>query len=128
VTLEDLLEELVGEVSDPFDAVHPDFQKQPDGSVLIDGLTLIDDVNQQLGLELSDADYDTIAGFVLGKLGRIPSEDEIVEAQGVRLVVEKMDGMRIAWLSLQRIVNEQPGLPAQKPTKNVSDDISQKSD
>lgn len=126
VTLEDLLEELVGEVGDPFDAVNPDFQKQADGSVLIDGLTLIDDVNQQLGLELSDEDYDTIAGFVLGKLGRIPKEHEFVEAQGVRLEVKKMDGMRIAWLSLQRIGKDEPGLPGQTPTQSLSEDISKK--
>jgi CBS domain containing-hemolysin-like protein len=126
VTLEDLLEELVGEVSDPFDAVNPDFQKRPDGSVLIDGLTLIDDVNQQLDLELSDADYDTIAGFVLGILGRIPNEHESVEAQGVRLEVEKMDGLRIAWLSLQRIVKDDPELPDQSPPRSLSDDIPKK--
>ncbi len=103
VTLEDLLEEIVGEVSDPFDAIDPDFQARADGSILIDGLTLIDDVNQQLSLELLDPDYDTIAGFVLGKLGHIPKKHETVEAQGVRLTVEEMDGLRIAWLALNRI-------------------------
>jgi len=63
---------------------------------------------------------------VLGKLGRIPNEHEFVEAQGVRLEVKKMDGMRIAWLSLQRIGKDEPGLPGQTPTQSLSEDISKK--
>lgn len=100
VTLEDLLEEIVGEVSDPFDRATPEIQSLPDGSVLIDGLTLIEEVNQRLNLNLQDPNYDTIAGYVLGKLGRIPRVGDSVEADGVRLRVESMDGLRIARLSL----------------------------
>ena len=100
VTLEDLLEEIVGEVSDPFDMFIPEIQTQADGTILIDGLTLIEVVNEQLGLGLNDPDYDTIAGYVLGKLGRIPRLQDTVEGDGVRLRVEAMDGLRIARLSL----------------------------
>jgi CBS domain containing-hemolysin-like protein len=102
VTLEDLLEEIVGEVSDPFDANNPEIQPQPDGSMLIEGLTLIEDVNQQLGLNLVEPDYDTIAGYVLGKLGRMPRLHDVVEGDGVRLRVEELDGLRIARLSMMR--------------------------
>lgn len=105
VTLEDLLEEIVGEVQDPFDLSTPNIQTLPDGSVLIDGLTLIEEVNERLGLNLQDPNYDTIAGYILGKLGRIPRIGESVESDsgegvGVRLRVEAMDGLRIARLSL----------------------------
>jgi CBS domain containing-hemolysin-like protein len=100
VTLEDLLEEIVGEVSDPFDMFIPEIQTQPDGTILIDGLTLIEVVNEQLGLNLKDPDYDTIAGFVLGKLGRIPRLQDTVVGGGVRLRVDAMDGLRIDRLSL----------------------------
>lgn len=103
VTLEDLLEEIVGEVSDPFDRTAPAFIVQADGSVLIDGMTLIEEVNERLGLDLSDPNYDTIAGFVLGKLGRIPQVNDVVESNGVRIRVEAMDGLRIARLVLERI-------------------------
>ncbi len=100
VTLEDLLEEIVGEVSDPFDRFTPEIQTLPDGTALINGLTLIEEVNQRLNLNLQDPNYDTIAGYVLGKLGRIPRVGDSVEADGVRLRVESMDGLRIARLSL----------------------------
>lgn len=103
VTLEDLVEEIVGEVSDPFDRTAPAFIVQPDGSILIDGMTLIEDVNERLGLDLSDPHYDTIAGFVLGKLGRIPQVNDTVESNGVRIRVDAMDGLRIARLVLERI-------------------------
>jgi CBS domain containing-hemolysin-like protein len=103
VTLEDLLEEIVGEVSDPFDTDTPEIQSMPDGSVLIDGLTLIDEVNERVGLNLQDPNYDTIAGYMLGKLGRIPRPKDSLETDGVRFQVEAMDGLRIARLSLTKI-------------------------
>ena len=100
VTLEDLLEEIVGEVSDPFDVVTPEIQPQPDGTVLIDGLTRLEEVNEHLGLNLQEPHYETIAGYMLGKLGRIPQDNDIVEGNGVRLEVENLDGMRIERISL----------------------------
>jgi putative hemolysin len=102
VTLEDLLEEIVGEVSDPFDVVKPEIQTMPDGTILVDGLTLIEEVNNQLGLHLKDPHYDTIAGYMLGRLGHIPRSKESVDGDGVRLQAEVMDGMRIARLRLTR--------------------------
>jgi CBS domain containing-hemolysin-like protein len=81
VTLEDLLEEIVGEVSDMFDSVTPGFETLPDGSILIDGLTLIEEVNEQLGLELAESYYDTIAGYVMGRLGH-PRLHDVVEEMG----------------------------------------------
>jgi CBS domain containing-hemolysin-like protein len=109
VTLEDLLEEIFGEVSDPFDRVSPEFQTQPDGSIWIDGMTLIEDVNAHLGLDLEDPNYYTIAGYVLGKLGRIPKVKESIEGDNVRLQVEALDGLRIARVSLTRLDQEPPG-------------------
>lgn len=103
VTLEDLLEEIVGEVSDPFDTVKPEIQTMPDGTILVDGLTLIEEVNEQLGLHLEDPNYDTIAGYMLGRLGRIPRPKESIDGDGVRLQVEAMDGLRIARLRLTRL-------------------------
>ena len=103
VTLEDLMEEIVGEVSDPFDNEQPEVQKRPDGSVVLDGLLAIEEVNRELGLSLSDPNYDTIAGFLLGHLNRIPEVGDQIEIDNIRLRVEEMDGRRIARLSLELI-------------------------
>jgi len=103
VTLEDLLEEIVGEVSDPFDKFTPEFETLADGSILIDGLTLIEDVNKSLDLDLNDPAYDTIAGYTLGKLGRIPKVNDSVEFDKILIQVEAMDGMRIERLRLTRL-------------------------
>ncbi len=99
VTLEDLLEEIIGEVNDPFDD-EPDIQPLPDGSSSIDGLTLIDEVNEHFNLSLQDPNYNTIAGYILGRLGRLAQVGDSLEENGVRLRVEALDGLRIARVSL----------------------------
>jgi len=100
VTLEDLVDHVMGEVGDEFDPSAALIRRLPDGSVQIDGLTHIDEVNAMLGLNLQDKNYHTIAGFVLGQLGRMARAGDTVEAKGVRLKVEALDGLRIARLSL----------------------------
>lgn len=103
VTLEDLLEEIIGEISDPFDRGGPDVQPQPDGSAILDGLMLIDEVNEHFGLSLADPNYDTIAGFILGRLNRIPKVGDVVEVaeQALSLKVISMDHLRIAQVSIR---------------------------
>jgi len=103
VTLEDLMEEIVGEISDPFDTRQPEIQLFPNGSASIDGLALIDEVNDALGLDLQDPHYDTIAGFVLGKLGRIPEINDEIRVRDFLIKVKIFDGMRIERLEFTRI-------------------------
>jgi putative hemolysin len=103
VTLEDLLEEIVGEVSDPFDTNKPQIEILADGSAMINGLALIEEVNVHLDLNLQDPHYDTIAGYFLGKIARIPHEGDVIEADGVRLRVESMDALRIDIIHLTRL-------------------------
>ncbi len=114
VTLEDLMEKIVGEVSDPFDAGIPEIHSISKNTVIIDGLATIDDVNDALGTQFEAPHYDTIAGYFLGVYGRIPKVGAEIEIDGVRLRVEKMDAMRIESLKLTRSET-----PAAKP------DISQ---
>ncbi len=103
VTLEDVLEEIVGEVSDPFDHETPDVEFLPDGTVRIDGMALMEDVNETLNLNLHSPHYDTMAGFLLDRLGHIPKEGEsvVLEEEGVKLTVERMDGLRIDKIRLE---------------------------
>jgi len=104
ITLEDLLDEIIGEVNTPFDAsTPPEIQLMPDGSYQIDGMLLIEAVNDELELDLKEDNYDTIAGYMLGRLGRIPNLYDKVDGEGVRLEVLAMDGMRIARVGLVRI-------------------------
>lgn len=105
VTLEDLLEEIVGDVQDPFDVEPPSIQVRSDGTALIDGMTLIEEINAAFDLHLSDPNYDTIAGFVLGRLDRIPQAGDTVEDPDhrVRLRVAGMDRLRIAQVELTRL-------------------------
>jgi len=110
VTLADLLEEIVGEVNDEFDS-GSEIQALPDGSYLLDGLTLIEAVNDYFQLKLGDPSYDTIAGFVLGRLGRMAKVGDTLTAEGVRLRVEALDGKRIERLSLFRLPDAGAGTP-----------------
>ncbi|MBC8335466.1 MAG: HlyC/CorC family transporter [Anaerolineales bacterium] len=108
VTLEDLLEEIIGDIRDPFDDNLPEIQIQPGGSILLDGLALIEYVNQQTGLSLTDENYDTIGGFVMGRLGRIPNLDDQIEIpeDNICLKVTEMEGMRISRIELTLLKEE----------------------
>jgi len=99
VTLEDLVEEIVGEVGDPFDQ-EPEVFPLPDGTALLDGLTTIEEINDRFQLDLHDPHYDTLAGFILGRLGRVAQVGDTVSLDGATLRVEAMDGLRIARVSL----------------------------
>ncbi len=112
VTLHDVLAELVGEVSDVFESGEPMVQRLPDGSARLDGLMLLEEFNDAFGLNLVDPNYETIAGYVMGRLDRIPKVGDEVDVpvddhEPVRLRVETMDGKRIARLLL-RPASQQP--------------------
>jgi magnesium and cobalt exporter, CNNM family len=109
VTLEDLLEQIIGEVQDEFEGPETEVEVLPDGSAVIDGLTLIDDVNTRFGLHLDDTDYDTIGGYVFGELGRKPSIGDEVSVDGRTLMVQDLDGLRIARVRLSARAEETAG-------------------
>ena len=101
VTLEDLLEEIVGDVEDEFDPNAPQsIAPQPDGSTLVDGLLTLDDVNERFGLGLESEDYDTIGGIIFGLLGRKPELGDEVRLDGYLAQVAALDGLRIATVRL----------------------------
>ena len=105
VTLEDLLEEIIGDIRDPFDNDQPEIQFLPNGAVLIDGLAQIEYVNQQVGLNLVDDEHDTIAGLIMGRLGRIPIVDDqlTVPEENVSFKVKSMDQRRIEQVEMTRL-------------------------
>ncbi len=95
VTLEDCLEELVGEIVDEFDREDMEVVRLPDGSYLVDGGMGISDLNDLLEIDLPDEDWDTVAGFVFSTLGHVPERGEAVSANGWRFAAEQLDGRRI---------------------------------
>ncbi len=104
VTLYDLVSEIVGDVSDAAGFLAPNITRNPDGTAVINGLTSIGDVSEAFDLNLSDENYDSIGGFIMGRLGRIPRQGDEVElkTQGIRFRVEEMDKLRVARLRLYR--------------------------
>jgi putative hemolysin len=104
VTLEDLIEELVGEIHDEYDVAEPEVAWSDDGTAVVPGATAVDEVNDRLGVEVpEDEEYDSVGGFVLHELGHVPVAGEKVEIDGVRLVVARMAGNRIESIRVERM-------------------------
>ena len=102
VTLEDLLEELVGEITDEYDREEPEVVQVGDGSFRVDGKVAIDEVNDLLDVELPDEEWDTVGGLMLGLLGAIPEEGQEVVFQDLVFTAEKVQGRRIAKVLITR--------------------------
>jgi putative hemolysin len=103
VTLEDLIEEVIGEIYDEYDAaVAAEEDAAPDGPQDVDGLLNLDDFTEATGLRLPEGPYETVAGYVLAELGRLPAVGDTVEVEGRTLTVLELDGRRIARLSVTR--------------------------
>ncbi|MGC4173853.1 hemolysin family protein [Demequina sp.] len=103
VTLEDLVEELVGDVSDEHDRRRPPMHKAPGGAWIAQGDLRPDEVVEYSGIEIPESPaYETIGGFVMARLGRVAAVGDVVEADGVRVTVERMEGRRIDRVRLVR--------------------------
>ncbi len=103
VTLEDLLEEIVGEITDEYDVEAPRPERLPDGSLRVPGRTPIDDLSEELGVELPDTEWDTVGGLVFNLLGHVPDEGEAVRFQGLEFRTERVQGRRIALVRITRV-------------------------
>ena len=96
ITLEDLLEEIVGDIRDEYDDDEKDeIQKIDEGEYIISGMTKVDDVNDVIGTKLESEDYDSIGGLIIEILDRLPEKGDEVAVGNVRMVVEKVDRNRI---------------------------------
>lgn len=115
VTSEDCLEELVGELADEFqEEERPEIERQPDGTVLMDGRVAIDAINERFGLGLPSEEFNTIAGLVFGEIGHTPEVGDEVEVGGVRFRVEATNGRRATLIRMippPEAPQEEPGEP-----------------
>ena len=117
VTLEDLLEEIVGEIEDEFDLPDETVERIDEDTIRIDGTFPIDDFNEQFDCELPDEDYHTVAGFVFGELGRTAEPGDEVQHDGLLFRVDSVEGQRIDRL----MVTFQPWRPARRRRRRSED-------
>jgi putative hemolysin len=111
VTLEDLLEEIVGEIEDEYDLPDESFERVDERTVRVGGTFPIDDFNEQFRTELPEEDYHTVAGFVFGRIGRAPEEGDLVEWDGLRFTVLETDGARIERLEVHWLDDDERRQP-----------------
>ncbi len=100
VTMEDLLEEIVGEIQDEYEVEETTLQKIEENVYIISGMMSIDDFNEQFGSNLSDEEADTIGGIILEKLGRLPNPGEEVEVENFKLIPVKVRNRRIVQIKV----------------------------
>ena len=106
VTLEDLIEEVIGDIRDEYDPADASARTLRGGDVEVDGLLNLDEFTEQTGVGLPDGPYETVAGYVMNALGRVPKMGDAVEAPGVRLKVSAMDGRRVEKVRVTQIDGE----------------------
>ncbi|MCL2791939.1 MAG: hemolysin family protein [Spirochaetaceae bacterium] len=102
VSLEDIIEEIVGDIQDEFDEEEEDIIKVDENTYFCDTRAYIEDINEQLGLELSNEDYDTLGGFVFDLFGKIPVEYEKVTYNGINFIVQSMEGNKIKTIKIEK--------------------------
>ena len=112
VTIEDLLEEIVGEIYDEYDPVHSSFEWIDDYTVIVDGKLPVDEVSEIIDFAIPRGDYDTIAGFLYSRFGDVPTRGESTIVAGHTFFVERLDGHRITLVRIVRPTPRTGGAPA----------------
>ncbi len=114
VTMEDLLEEIVGEITDEFDVPTAEIEQLADGRWRVPGRTPIGEIEEELGIQL-DGDWDTVGGLVFNELGHLPEQGDSVEVAGHQFIAEMVDGRRIVSVVIRRVAR--PAAPTPVPTE-----------
>ena len=111
VTMEDLVEELVGDIRDEYDVEEGETTRHRGGDLEVDGLLNLDDFEDETGVELPEGPYETVAGYIMAELGRLPGVGDSVDLEGVRLVVRELEGRRVSRV----LVTTEPAAPPAEP-------------
>ena len=102
VTIEDLLEEIVGEIEDEFDKGQPDIQRRADGTAVVEGKMSVDDFNDAFGAAVEGEGFDSVGGLLFARLGKVPSVGDVVEENGLELRVQSTSGRRVRRVGVRR--------------------------
>ncbi|HEY6492029.1 MAG TPA: hemolysin family protein [Trebonia sp.] len=124
VTLEDLVEELIGDITDEYDLGEAPATKLPRGEVEVDGLLNLDEFAEQTSIRLPDGPYETVAGYVIAALGELPTPGKVVEIPGYTITVTEMDGRRIARLRVTPLPEPAPE-PEPGPEPDSQPDLAE---
>jgi CBS domain containing-hemolysin-like protein len=120
VTMEDLLEEIVGEILDEYDESEPEEVRTRSGETLVPGTTHISELNERFGLSVPETDHNTIGGYVFGAIGRLPAPGDRVQAGGAIFTVRAMDGRRIETLAVDlHTLGDRRGAPREEPVEHI---------
>jgi CBS domain containing-hemolysin-like protein len=103
VTLEDLLEEIVGEITDEYDREEPQVEPAGDGRFRVNARLPVDELNELLEVELPNEEWDTVGGLMMAVLGHLPHQGERVDFEGLRFIAERVQGRRIAKVLIERL-------------------------
>ncbi|MGL4797742.1 MAG: HlyC/CorC family transporter [Paraclostridium sp.] len=95
ITIEDLVEQIVGDIEDEYDEEYDEIQVIKEDEYVVEGSTKISDVNELIGINLESEEFDSIGGFIIGHLKRLPEEDEVIEVENIKLCIESLDKNRI---------------------------------
>ena len=116
VTIEDLLEEIVGEIRDEYDVESEPVQEEGNGVFVFSGKVSIDELNDRLGVSIPPEGFGTIGGFLLAHLGRVPAVGERIDVDGLRVEVLEAERRRVTRVRVRRLVVREPaGQPASEP-------------
>lgn len=112
VTLEDIMEEIVGDIQDEFDEERPDMERRSNDTYSINGLLLIEEVNSYFSLDLSSEDYDTIGGWIYSQIDIPPQKHQVIRYEDqFEFIIEETDNKRISRLLVRRLAEEHHGEP-----------------
>ena len=124
VTMEDLVEELIGDIKDEYDVDEAETTRHRGGDVEVDGLLNLDDFEDETGIELPEGPYETVAGYIMAQLGRLPVEGDSVDFEGHRLVVREVENRRVGRVLVTvvpPVVVTEPGLTVD-PAEHAADE------
>jgi putative hemolysin len=121
VTMEDLVEELVGDIRDEYDIEGAETQHHRSGDVEVDGLINLDDFEDETGIELPEGPYETVAGFIMAQLGRLPKAGDEVDYDGHRIVVRDVENRRVGRV----LVTVVPPTPEPGPEEPAPADLAE---
>lgn len=111
ITMEDLVEEIVGDIADEYDELENQIENIKENEYVVDGSTKIDDVNEELNINLESEDFDSIGGYLIGIMGYFPKGKEVIETDGIKFIIEEVDKNRIEKIRIQIKKNENKKTP-----------------